>query len=117
MVFKRSPIALSDEVELLAFLDRMDYLLPPSVRKTLGLLMDMRDGPLRNEPEYEARMHRSVNRMVAGFHRVAILMQTSMGLLQASRLRREHGLLLREPRPFLSEADARAYLTDSDSTS
>lgn len=114
VILRRSSRPVIDDAEMVSFLDRLDLLLPVLRRKTLGLLLDMREGPMRNDPEYEQRLHRSVVRLVAGFRRVAILMQTSMGLLQASRLRRERGLLSSEPHPFLSEADALAYLTEPD---
>ena len=114
MILRRSSRPVIDDAEIVSFLDRLDLLLPVLRRKTLGLLLDMREGPMRNDPEYEQRLHRSVVRLVAGFRRVAILMQTSVGLLQASRLRRERGLLSSEPHPFLSEADALAYLTEPD---
>lgn len=112
VVLKRSAVPALDPGELLVFLDRFDLLIPPMRRKTLGLLMDMREGPLRNDPEYEQRLQRSVVRLVAGFRRVALLMQTSVGVLQAGRLRRENGQLAVLPVPFRSEAEARAYLSE-----
>lgn len=112
VVLQRSPLPVLDEGELLVFLDRFDLLIPPISRKTLGLLMDMREGPLRNDPAYEQRLQRAVVRLVAGFRRVALLMQTSVGVLQAGRLRRENGQLAVPPVPFRSEAEARAYLSE-----
>ena len=112
VVLQRSAVPALDPGELLVFLDRFDLLIPPISRKTLGLLMDMREGPLRNDPEYEQRLQRSVVRLVAGFRRVALLMQTSVGVLQAGRLRRENGQLPVPLVPFRSEAEARAYLSE-----
>jgi hypothetical protein len=54
VILKRSALPIVIEAELLDFLDRFDALLPQLLRRELSLLMDMREGPMRNEPEYEA---------------------------------------------------------------
>ena len=110
VVLKRSAVPAFSEPELLEFLDRFEALLPISLRRDLVFLMDMRAAPLRNDADYEDRMNRVAVRLVGGFRRVAVLMQTSVGLLQASRLRRERRGTTAEMHPFTSEAEARAFL-------
>jgi len=110
VVLKRSSVPAVSEPELFEFLARFEALLPTSLRRDLVILMDIRDAPLRNDADYEDRMNRVVVRLVGGFRRVAVLMQTSVGLLQASRLRRERGGATAEIHPFTSEAEARAFL-------
>ena len=78
---------------------------------TLELVPEiLRDGPMRNEPEYEALMNRALLRMGTGFRRLAVLMKSSVGMLQASRLRRERGGIAAALRAFQSEQEARDYL-------
>ena len=107
---KRSALPVVLEAELLDFLDRFDALLPLLLRRELSLLMDMREGPMRNEPEYEERMNRALLRMGTGFRRLAVLMKSSVGMLQASRFRRERGGVVAALRAFQSEQEARDYL-------
>lgn len=110
VIFKRSALPILIEAELFDFLDRFDALLPQLLRRELSLLMDMREGPMRNEPEYEALMQQALLRMGTGFRRLAVLMKSSVGMLQASRLRRERGGIAAALRPFQSEQEARDYL-------
>lgn len=110
VIFKRSPQPVLIEAELIDFLDRFDALLPQMLRRELSLLMDMRDGPMRNEPEYEERMNRALLRMGTGFRRLAVLMKSSVGMLQASRFRRERGGVVAALRAFQGEQEARDYL-------
>jgi len=113
VVLRRSSTPALDEDELLDMLDRFDAILPPSRRRTLVFLMDMRDGPMRNDEEYEQRMNHAMQRLCAGFARVAVPMRSSVGILQASRLRREHPIVAGTVRPFLDETQARSYLLTS----
>jgi hypothetical protein len=57
-------------------------------RPSVSLLIDSRNGPFRNDPEYERwfRPHRI--RMVSGLRRVAILMRSAVGKLHAERMTR-----------------------------
>ncbi len=110
VVLRRTSVHADDPDELEDFLTRFDLLLPPLRRRELVLLMDMRDGPLRNDDQYEERMNHAVTRITAGFRRVAVLMRSSVGILQAARLRRERPATASSLPPFLDEAAARAYL-------
>lgn len=52
------------------------------------LLLDARDGPLRNDPEFEETARESRTEMIATFHRTAIVVKTAVGMLQLQRLNR-----------------------------
>lgn len=110
VVMRRSTHHADDSNELEIFLDRFDLLLPPLRRRDLVLFMDMRDGPLRNDEAYEDRMNVAAARITAGFRRVAVLIRSSVGMLQAARLRRERPNTTGNLRTFQDEAAARAYL-------
>jgi len=53
-----------------------------------GVLVDMRDAPMRNEPEFERAMGNEMARLLAGFRRRAVLVKTAVGALQLHRASR-----------------------------
>src|SRR5438270_838228 len=55
-------------------------------RSHLGLLVDAREGPLRNDAEFEAAARPWQTAMMAGFARVGVLVKTPAGKLQTERL-------------------------------
>lgn len=54
-------------------------------RKSLGLLIDLRDAPARNDPAFEQAMSKYRGPMMQGYQRVALLVKTVTGKLQVSR--------------------------------
>ncbi|MGZ3438861.1 MAG: hypothetical protein ACXVDD_05075 [Polyangia bacterium] len=68
------------------------------------LLLDVRNGPSRNDPEYEEVLAALRKQIV---ERVAILVRSAVGGLHATRLAREDGV---QARIFQDEALALAYL-------
>ena len=76
------------------------------------LLIDSREAPARNDPEYEEwfRPHRI--RMVLGFKRVAILMRSVVGRLQSERLLRNVDKTDGLVRIFTDETFALSYLRE-----
>jgi hypothetical protein len=56
-----------------------------------GVIIDMRDAPPRNDPEFEEAMRHL--RFVVGqsFARIVVLMRTATGQMQATRLHRQEG--------------------------
>jgi hypothetical protein len=52
-------------------------------REGTRLLFDVRDGPHRNDPEYEQMLARTRGRLFDGFDKSVILMKTATGMLQA----------------------------------
>lgn len=71
------------------------------------LLADLRDGPARNDPEYEEMVRQIVPRVHAGFLRNAILVRMAVGALQIKRHAKGDGI---ERLITSSEAEALDYL-------
>jgi hypothetical protein len=72
-----------------------------------SLLIDTREGPLRNDPEFESLLARARTSIVARFDRVAVLVKSAIGLLQVARYAREDK---KSPRVFDDEEAAIASL-------
>jgi hypothetical protein len=75
-------------------------------RRDRALLVDAREGPARNDPEWEAAFAPLRKRMLGGFARCAVLMRTAAGRLQAQRYMRVDEM---EARVFDDEAEALAH--------
>lgn len=90
---------------------QLDGLLLPAVRAKTALLIDMRAAPFRNDPAFEKQAAERGARLrpfVEGYARVATLVATAVGRLQAMRVGRERtGLGLHV---FVDEGEALAYL-------
>jgi sulfite reductase alpha subunit-like flavoprotein len=56
-----------------------------------GLVVDMRQAPPRNDPEFEDAMRTLRETIAAGFARHAVLLESSAGVLQVNRLGRGEG--------------------------
>ena len=108
-----APYASIDEVHA-TFLDlRLDLRArlhaQPLARAPHGLLVALRDGPLRSDPPFEeaAREHRP--RLFEGFAAGAVLVRTLSGKIQLSRQERVD----RAYRSFDDEEEALAFLRDA----
>jgi len=77
-----------------------------------GLLVDLREGPLNNEPAFEQAVARGRPHVTRGFQRLAILVRTAVGALQTKRMIRDDGIQMPV---FQDEATVIAYLTTQDS--
>lgn len=75
-----------------------------------ALLVDSRAGPLRNDGDFENMMGEQREAMFGRFRRVAVLLRTATGLLQANRLARQRQSET-QPGIFQDESDAVAWLT------
>ena len=73
-------------------------------RRGLRLFIDLRRAPGRNDPEFDRAMKRIRPKLFAGFVRVAILVQSSIGALHVARHAREDGL-----EALVSTDEARLY--------
>lgn len=60
-----------------------------AARRDLGALVDLRQGPMRNDPEFEAVTAKYRFKFAEGYGRSAVLVRTAVGKLQLSRLGRE----------------------------
>ncbi len=71
------------------------------------LLVDLRDGPRRNDPQFETVMRRFRTRIFRGFRGAAVVVKTAVGSLQVKRHLREDGV---GAEVFHDEAEALEYL-------
>ena len=58
----------------------------------LGLLIDLRDAPPRNDPAFEQSMARHRKAMMRWFGRVAVLVRSAVGKLQVRRHAQDDGI-------------------------
>jgi hypothetical protein len=77
------PIRSLAEIDVVE--DALERAAPKSERDKLGLLMDVREAPLRNDPEFEQTIAPRVARLGVGFARTAVLVRTAIGKLQVAR--------------------------------
>lgn len=90
---------------------RFRVAVPLRDRKASGLLIDTRDAPLAASDDTQNPLRPLLQEMMREFPRVSILMQTAIGLLQASRRTREaSGFGHPSLALFTDEAAAIAYL-------
>jgi hypothetical protein len=61
-------------------------------QRRLGLLIDLREAPARNDPGFEEAIGRHRKAMMRGYGRVALLVKTAVGKLQVGRHTREDGV-------------------------
>ncbi|MFO0575069.1 MAG: hypothetical protein U1A78_13860 [Polyangia bacterium] len=61
-------------------------------RRGMRLLIDLRRAPGRNDPAFDLAMKRVRPKLFAGFVRVAVLVQSTVGALHVTRHAREDGL-------------------------
>lgn len=103
---KRSaePFATIDELRR-AFAE-VNRVLDEAGRAQLNLLVDTRDAPPRNDPAFELAFDPLRTAMVSGFRRVAVLVRTTAGRLQAERHSRRDG---NDNQVFTEESAARIY--------
>lgn len=71
-----------------------------------GLVFDFRRAPSRNDPEFEQAFARARGLIYLGFSRVAFLMSSTLGKLQAQRYARDDG---HGAQAFLNEKLALAF--------
>lgn len=108
--FKRLPETTSDIPEVRRRLERMVDALNTVDRSEFSLLMDMRDAPTRiTPPEFEQLLDEYRPRLIKGFRKVAVLVKTQVGKLQASRMARQDKLGVGI---FDDEDEALGYLLD-----
>ncbi len=79
VAFPSPQVAASAFAPMLLLLDDLG-------RHRYALLLDSRDAVANNDPAYEASYERFRNDLHRGFQRIAVLVRTSAGNLQATRL-------------------------------
>jgi hypothetical protein len=86
--------------------------LTPLVRPEHGLLIDMRDAPGRNDPEFESAVARYRALTIQGFRRVAVVVRSIPGQMQIQRHVNEDRAT--KVRVFTDERQAFAFLRGGD---
>jgi hypothetical protein len=76
-------------------------------RKASVLLVDLRNGPMRNDPAFEVAMGLQRPRMLYDFAKIAIVVKTPLGNMQLNRHQREGAIVWMT---FNDEAPALAHL-------
>lgn len=87
--------------ELGAALDRIG-------RARYAMLADVRAGPGRNDPAFDAAFLRQMPRWVGGYRRVGVLVRTAAGMLQIQRHSKQDGI---ERWPCMDPVELVKYLT------
>jgi hypothetical protein len=77
-------------------------------RAQYGLLQDTRSPRGRNDPSFEGTIMRERPKLSGGFRKVAVLVETQVGRLQAQRFLQP----TQQARVFLDEADALRWLSE-----
>jgi hypothetical protein len=110
---RRTPLALANAGPNVAvdFVDQFRFLVPLRERRNLGFLLDSREAPMIGEDSMFVSLRPVMVDMVMGFARVAILVQTAVGKLQATRRSRGGEYFGSDQVAiFGDEAEAIAYL-------
>lgn len=76
-------------------------------RPPLGALIDLREAPMNNDPDFEQRVMPTLHAFYARFTRVALVVRTMSGRMQLNRQVREYKL---RNETFSSEPEAIAFL-------
>jgi hypothetical protein len=77
-------------------------------RATYGLLIDLREGGMRNDEAFESAMRKVVGPLREGWRIQASLVRTAIGSMQIKRQAREQG---EEAKVFLDEAEALQFVS------
>ncbi|WP_257456919.1 hypothetical protein [Archangium lipolyticum] len=89
----RSSAPFTSLEELEGIFTRLGESLDALGRSRYGLLADLRAGPGRNDPEFEAIMEqRHRPRWIGGFRRVGVLVRSTVGVMQIQRHARSDGV-------------------------
>ncbi len=98
-------------------IDAFRMTVPLRERKNMGLLIDSRDAPLLSDDDTGTAMKPVMAEMLLGFARVAILVRSALGKLQATRRSREEAADDRRPvSVFSDEPSAIAYVLGQSSS-
>ena len=93
------------------FTEQFRFLVPLRERRHLGFLLDSRDAPMIGDDSTFVALAPVMTDMTQGFSRVAILVQTALGKLQATRRSRDTALFGQSSLViFDDEAEAVAFV-------
>lgn len=104
---KRTPTPFESDADLRATMTLLQSLRLDRKRSELALLVDLRDGPFRNDETFENAMARYRHEIFSGWIAVASIVKTAVGRLQVNRFAREDHVRMNV---FTEEREALAYL-------
>jgi hypothetical protein len=105
------PMASANSYEIEDAIERFRVRVPLRERRNLGFLLDSREAPIVGDDEASASMRPVLVELMTGFARVAILVQTALGKLQATRRTRADQLFEQhQVAVFSDEAQAIAHV-------
>ena len=105
------PFVTKDEVETSC--RAVERTLNRQGRATSCVIVDSRDAPGRNDPQFEAWFSPHRKAMILGFLRAAVLVRMAVGKLQVDRLLRSDGNTVDYARTFVDEGIALAWLREA----
>lgn len=103
----RTSVPFASDADLRATMTLLQSQRLGADRSKLGLLVDLREGPFRNDDAFEATLARFRTEIFSGWAGVASITRTAVGRLQVARLAREDHRMMDV---FDNEHDALAYL-------
>jgi hypothetical protein len=109
VTFRRTAVPLPVKQPIDPFFVQLEEVMKDKLgdRMHWRLMIDVREAPSRNDPQYEEAFKRHRPRIFGGFERRAVLVKSAVGLLQVNRLARAAGI---EENTFHDETEARAWL-------
>ncbi|MBK9266897.1 MAG: hypothetical protein IPM54_44880 [Polyangiaceae bacterium] len=106
------PMSAANPFEVDEVIERFRMLVPLRERRNLGFLLDSRDAPMVGDDASMLSIRPVMEQLMTGFPRVAILVQTALGKLQATRRARGDSLFEQHHLTvFSDEAQAIAHVT------
>jgi hypothetical protein len=89
LFLRRTPVAFDSLDEIAASNARLVAVLREE-HASWGVVLDMRQAPPRNDPQYEDAM-KGLRTRIGGLERIAWLLESAAGVLQVNRLARDEG--------------------------
>lgn len=90
VILKRTALVFSSTADVIRANDAVIAQIRPG-HNQYGIVVDMRQAPLRNDPAFENAMGRLRNELTSRYARLALLLETAVGVLQVNRIGREEG--------------------------
>jgi hypothetical protein len=104
---QRTATPFETEADLRATMTLLQSLKLDRKRSELGLLVDLREGPFRNDDSFETAMQRYRQELFGGWAAVASIVKTAVGKLQVNRFAREDHVRMHV---YNDDGEALAYL-------
>lgn len=90
VLLKRHAVAVDSIEELIRQNHKIIALMRPE-HADYGIIVDMRQAPSRNDPEFEDAMSQMRSEIFRHYARVAVLVTSAVGVLQVNRMARDEG--------------------------